>query len=154
MDIEKVRLTAEKALEGRDAYVVECTISPSNEITLVIDSDTAVSVDDCAELNHRISGQFDRDVEDYELMVASAGVGEPLRLLRQYRRLVGGHIDVVMSDGEKIIGTLKDAGDEGITVTYEEKVAVEGRKRKETRTTERFLRFDAIKTAREFLDFK
>lgn len=154
MDIEQIRLTAERALEGSDMYVVECVVTPANDITVVIDSDTAVTVDACAAIDRAISARFDRDEEDFSLTVASAGIGEELKLLRQYRRLVGRSVEVLLNNGIKITAVLDAADEQGITLSYDEKVAVEGRKRKELRHTVASYPFSEIKSAREWLDYK
>lgn len=154
MDVTKVREIAEEQLAGTDMFVVECAGTPSNEITLTIDSDTRVTIDACAELSRAIDSHFDRDEEDYSLTVASAGIGEPLRLVRQYRKIIGSAVEVLLTDGIKILGTLDAADDEGITVSYDEKVAVEGRKRKELQHTVRTYRYEQIKAAKEYLDYK
>ena len=96
MDIKDVREVAEKALEGSDMFVVECTITPDNTIDIVLDSDTSVSIDTCAKINHAIGDAFNRDEEDYSLTVASAGIGEPLKLVRQYRKLIGQSVEVLL----------------------------------------------------------
>lgn len=154
MDVTKVREIAEEQLAGTDMFVVECAGTPSNEITLTIDSDTRVTIDACAELSRAIDSHFDRDEEDYSLTVASAGIGEPLRLVRQYRKIIGSAVEVLLTDGIKILGTLDAADDEGITVSYDEKVAVEGKKRKELQHTVRTYRYEQIKAAKEYLDYK
>lgn len=154
MDAGKVKSIAEKALEGSDAYIVDCTVAPSNLIEIVIDSDSKVTVDQCADLNRTISEALNRDIEDFELTVASAGIGEPLRLLRQYRRLIGSPVEIVLCSGEKIIGHLEEADEKGIKVSYDEKVAVEGKKRKELQHVVRTLTFPEMKCAKEYLDFK
>ena len=154
MDVTKVREIAEEQLAGTDMFVVECVGTPSNEITLTIDSDTRVTIDACAELSRAIDSHFDRDEEDYSLTVASAGIGEPLRLVRQYRKIIGSAVEVLLTDGIKILGTLDAADDDGITVSYDEKVAVEGKKRKELQHTVRTYRYEQNKAAKEYLDYK
>ncbi|MBO5830261.1 MAG: ribosome assembly cofactor RimP, partial [Alistipes sp.] len=89
IDAKKVTEIAEKHLAGSDMFVVECKTSPMGEIELLIDSDTAVKLEDCAALNRAIEAELDREVEDYSLMVASAGIGSELKLLRQYRKILG-----------------------------------------------------------------
>ena len=154
MDIEKLKQLASQHLEGSDIFVVDCTSSPSNDITLTLDSDTHVSIDACVELSRIINDAFDRDVEDFSLTVASAGIGEPLRMLRQYHKIVGSTVEVLLADGVKILGTLDAASEEGITISYDEKVAVEGKKRKELQHTVRSYEFAQIKSVKEYLDYK
>ena len=154
MDIAKVREIVETKLEGTDMFVVECVCSPSNEIMLTLDSDTRVTIDACAELSRAVNEAFDRDEEDFSLTVASAGIGEPLKLVRQYLKIVGSPIEVLLTSGIKLLGTLDAADDEGITISYDEKVAVEGKKRKELQHTVRTYAYSEIKTAKEYLDYK
>ena len=92
IEAQKVIEIAEKILEGSDMFVVDCKASPAGEIELLIDSDTAVKLDDCARINRAIEAELDREVEDYSLLVASAGIGSELKLLRQYRKILGGSV--------------------------------------------------------------
>lgn len=154
MDITKLRQTAEQALAGSDMFVVECTCSPANEITLVIDSDTSVSIDACADISRAIEAAFDRDMEDFALTVTSAGIGEQLRLLRQYRKIIGSSVETLLADGTKILATLESADENGITLSYDEKVATEGKKRKELQHVVKCYPFADIKWVREYLDYK
>ena len=154
IDAKQVIEIAEKQLQGSDLFVVECKTSPMGEIELLIDSDTAVKLEDCAALNRAIEAELDREVEDYSLMVASAGIGSELKLLRQYRKIIGSPIEVLLKDGIKVLATLEDATEAGITISYDEKVAVEGKKRKELQHIVREIAFDDIKSAKEYLDYK
>ena len=154
MDIAKVREIVETKLEGTDMFVVECVCNPSNEIMLTLDSDTRVTIDACAELSRAVNETFDRDEEDFSLTVASAGIGEPLKLVRQYLKIVGSPIEVLLTSGIKFLGTLDAADEQGITISYDEKVAVEGKKRKELQHTVRTYAYSEIKTAKEYLDYK
>ena len=154
MDINEITAVAEKALEGSDMFVVDCTITPDNTIDLTIDSDTSVSIDACAMINRAISDTFNRDEEDYQLTVASAGIGEPLRLVRQYQKLVGESIEVLLKSGVKILATLDEVSEETITISYDEAVVVEGKKKKQMQRTTHTYSFDEIKWAKEYLDYK
>lgn len=154
MDIEKIRREAEAALEGTDRFVVEVKCSPANEIEIVIDADSVVDLDSCVELSRAVEAAFDREEEDYELSVYSAGVGQPLKLLRQYYKLVGKSVEVLLESGVKILATLKEVSPEALTISYTERRAVDGKKRKvEVEVVESY-RFDQIKSTKEYLDFK
>ncbi len=154
IDTKKITEAAERHLEGTDLFVVGCTCSPANEIELLVDSDTSVSIDACVELSRAIEAEFDREEEDFSLTVASAGIGSELRCLRQYRKLTGHPVEVLLLNGIKITARLDAADEEGITLSYEEKQAVEGRKRKQSVTVTRTYLFSEIKSTREYLDFK
>ena len=154
MDIKEVVAVAEKALEGTDMFVVDCTITPDNTIDLTLDSDTSVSIDTCAMLNHAIGEKFNRDEEDYSLTVASAGIGEPLKLVRQYHKLVGESVEVLLKSGVKVLATLDEVSEEAITLSYDEAVVVEGKKKKQMQRTTHTYSFDEIKWTKEYLDYK
>ena len=154
MDIKELLTVVENALEGTDMFVVDCTITPDNTIDLVLDSDTSVSIDTCAMLNRAIGDAFDRDVEDYSLTVASAGIGEPLKLVRQYKKLVGESVEVLLKSGVKILATLDDVNEGNITLSYDEAVVVEGKKKKQLQRTTHTYSYDEIKWTKEYLDYK
>lgn len=154
IDVKRVTEIAERHLEGSDMYVVECKISPMGEIELLIDSDTAVKLEDCAALNRAIEAEFDRDVEDFSLMVASAGIGSELKLLRQYNKIIGSSVEVLLKDGIKLLAKLNSADEAGIAISYEEKQAVEGKKRKVTVEVTKEYKWEDIKYVKEYLDFK
>ena len=154
IDVKLVTEIAERHLEGSDMYVVECKISPMGEIELLIDSDTAVKLEDCAALNRAIEAELDREVEDYSLMVASAGIGTELKLLRQYNKIVGSSVEVLLKDGIKLLAKLNSADEAGIAISYEEKQVVEGKKRKVTVEVTKTYAWEDIKYVKEYLDFK
>jgi ribosome maturation factor RimP len=154
IDIKLVTEIAERHLEGSDMYVVECKISPMGEIELLIDSDTAVKLEDCAALNRAIEAELDREVEDYSLMVASAGIGSELKLLRQYNKIIGSSVEVLLKDGIKLLAKLNSADEAGIAISYEEKQTVEGKKRKVTVEVTKNYAWEDIKYVKEYLDFK
>lgn len=154
IDVTRVREIAETQMEGTDLFVVEVRVSPANEIVVTADSDTQVGIDRCVELSRSIEGALDREQEDFELTVMSAGIGQPLKMLRQYRKLIGRPVEVILKDGGKIVGNLTDASESSIAVEYEERVVVEGKKRKQLVTTRRELSLDEVKSTCEYLDFK
>ena len=154
MDTKKITAAAERKLEGTDMFVVECTCTAGNEICLTIDSDTSVGIDACVELSRAVEAEFDRDAEDFSLTVMSAGIGSELRSLRQYRKLVGNSVEVVLTNGMKILAKLDRVDDEGITLSYEEKQAIEGKKKKQLVKVTRSYPFAEIKSTKEWLDFK
>ena len=124
------------------------------DIELLIDSDTAVKLEDCAALNRAIESELDREVEDYSLMVASAGIGSELKQLRQFHKIIGSSVEVLLKDGIKILAKLDSANEEGITLSYEEKQSVEGKKRKVTAEVTKSYKWEEIKYVKEYLDFK
>lgn len=154
IDSKSVIEIAERHLADSDMFVVECKVSPMGDIELLIDSDTAVRLEDCAALNRAIEAELDREVEDYSLMVASAGIGSELKQLRQYKKILGSSVEVLLKDGVKVLAKLNDATEDGIQISYEEKQLIEGKKRKQTVEVTRDFKWEEIKYVKEYLDFK
>ena len=154
IDAKSVIEIAERHLAGGDMFVVECKVSPMGDIELLIDSDSAVKLEDCAALNRAIEAELDREVEDYSLMVASAGIGSELKQLRQYNKIIGSSVEVLLKDGIKLLAKLNSADEAGIAISYEEKQTVEGKKRKVTVEVTKEYKWEEIKYVKEYLDFK
>lgn len=129
IDIEKMREFIEATLSGSENYLVDLSVSGSNEIRVELDNDRGVDIDDCISLTRSIEGAFDRDEEDYELEVGSSGLTSPFKVERQYRKNIGNPVEVLTKDGRKLHGVLKGADGEGFEITIEEKVKSEGDKR-------------------------
>ena len=98
---EQIISLAEEALQGSDRYVVNVTVSKSNVIELFLDADSSVTIDDCVEVSDYINQKLDRDVEDYELNVSSAGIDEPLLVARQYKKYIGKDLVITNKEGVK-----------------------------------------------------
>ena len=105
-------------------------------------------------MSRAVEAQFDRDEEDFSLTVMSAGIGSELKSLRQYRKLAGKSAEVLLTSGVKILAKLEEVTDEGITLSYEEKQAIEGKKKKQLVTVTRTYPFSEVKWTKEWLDFK
>lgn len=105
-----------ETLAGSDKFLVDLKISSDNRINVAIDGDNGITIDDCIELSRAIEDSLDRDAEDFELNVASAGLDSPLKLKRQYRKNVGRDLTVTTFEGETVEGQLVEADDEHITL--------------------------------------
>jgi ribosome maturation factor RimP len=150
----EIKALAEELITDEALFVVEVTVSPANDICVVLDSDNSVAVDDCVALSRAMSARIEEQTDDFSLVVTSAGIGQPLKLLRQYHKLVGRSIEVVLADGCKVLATLDAADDNGITISYQEKVAVEGKKRKQLVDVVRTYAYSEVRSASEYLDYK
>lgn len=154
--IEKnvVSKLVEEKLASSDNYLVDVIIKPGNLIIVEIDNDEAVSIDDCAELSQYLEEHLDRDVEDYELEVGSAGITSPFKILRQYRKNIGNEVEMLLANGTKLTGILKDASEEGVVITVQKQVKAEGAKRKTTVEEDQSYTFDEIKYTKYLIRFK
>ncbi|MPN64567.1 Ribosome maturation factor RimP [bioreactor metagenome] len=101
-----------------------------------------------------MESKLDRDMEDFELTVSSAGLSSPFKILRQYKKYEGKEVEVLGKNGQKITGILKSSDDKGFTVTLTKKVKPEGAKRKiEVEEDIRFA-FDEVKHTKYLIRFK
>ena len=140
-------------LEGSDIFLVEVKVSADNIINVSIDSMGSVTIDDCIALNNKVLDHFDRDVEDYELTVGSYGISDPFKVLQHYKKNMGGEVEVLTTDGKKLKGTLKDADEEGFTLTITKKVKLEGKKRPEMVDEDLNYKYDEIKYTKNIIQF-
>lgn len=101
-----------------ESFLIDVTVSRDNKIVVTLDNDEAIDIDECVALNQYIEGHMDRDKEDFELEVGSAGLTAPLRTLRQYAKFEGETMEVLLRDGHKLRGVLGAADDEGFDLTW------------------------------------
>lgn len=155
--IEKHKLaeTVEHAIEGTDLFIVDIRVSPSNEIVVEIDSPEGVDIDTCARITRAIEADFDRDTEDYELEVGSAGLTAPMRVRGQFLKNIGNPVEVLTRDGRKLHGTLAGVDDTTTTFTLATDVKVKepGAKRPVVRTEELILPVAECKYVRYEIKF-
>ena len=118
------------ATEHPDYYVVEVAVHPGNRIVVELGARGGISIDACVALSKHIEGQLDRETEDFELEVGSAGLTAPFKVLRQYTDAIGEEVEVLRKRGIKEKGVLTAATAEAITLTVVRKVRPEGQKRK------------------------
>jgi len=135
------------AISGTDKFLVEVKVRTGNRIMVLVDSDTLLTIDDCAGLSKFIESHLDRESEDFELSVSSPGIDLPFRMVRQYLKNIGRNISVVTNDGIRRIGTLVSADQHGmelLEVTKIKKVATEFRHR---------IAYTDIKETKEIIKF-
>ncbi|MBC9812845.1 ribosome assembly cofactor RimP [Crocinitomicaceae bacterium CZZ-1] len=136
-------------------FVVELSISSSNVINVELDKhEGGVSVEDCMSVSRNIEHNLDREQQDFELNVSSAGLDRPLRVLPQYRKNIGRTVKVVKLDGVKLEGTLVDVNEERIVLEKSRKEKQEGKKKKEIIVEQHELPFSNIKETKIVISFK
>ena len=153
LDKAEVTRVVEEAIEGSDLFVVQVTITRDNIITVDLDSDSSVDIDQCIKVNDAVLAAFDRDVEDYELTVGSYGISSPLLVRRQYDKNIGQDVEVLTRDGRKLKGVLTAADDEGFTIEVLTKVKVEGKKRPEQMMVPERITYDNAKQTKCIISF-
>ncbi|MBR8534304.1 ribosome assembly cofactor RimP [Carboxylicivirga sediminis] len=140
-------------LAADEMFLVELAVKPGNKIIVMIDNDNGVPISYCIELSKFIEAGLNRDEEDFELEVASAGIGQPFKVKRQYMKNIGREVEVLTSAGIKFTGKLIAVEEEGFTVEVEEKVKIEGKKRKELQVKTVNCNFDEVKQVKDIISF-
>ena len=100
-------------------FLVGVKVNIGNRISVRIDSDESVLVQDCRALSKHIESFFDREKEDFELEVSSAGIDFPLANLRQYIKNINRNVEVVTIEGTVYKGKLLTASETQIEVAAE-----------------------------------
>jgi ribosome maturation factor RimP len=149
-DIQKI---VEDYTANSDLFPVSVKVSKDNCIEVLIDSPAGVDLDRCAALSRAIESHFDRDVEDFELTVSSAGLDLPLQVLPQYLKYIDKTVEVMPNTGKKIIATLVAADAENITLQYTEMQKQPGDKRKKPVTVTKTYTLREIKTTKPVINF-
>lgn len=137
-----------------DMFLVEVVIRPGNVIVVEVDSDNGVSIDDCIALSRSIESELDRDAEDFELEVGSAGVTSPFKILRQYEKNIGNEVEVLTKSGNKLSGVLKSADAVKFVITITKMVKPEGAKKKTAMEEDLSFAYDEVKYTKYLIRFK
>ena len=154
IDKELLKQTVEKSIEGTGIFIVDIRVSPENNIVVELDSADGLDIDTCAEVTRDIEKVFDRDVEDYDLEVGSAGLTAPFNVRGQYVKNIGNDIEILTRDGRKIHGTLTEVGDDSFTAETPVKVKEPGAKKATIVMQPETFKFDDCKSVRYEIKFK
>ncbi|RYJ43318.1 ribosome assembly cofactor RimP [Flavobacterium beibuense] len=129
---EKVAELVNIALEERPSlFLIDLSISDSNKISVILDGDNGVNLQDCIDVSRAVEHNLDREEQDFSLEVASAGATSPLKNIRQYRKNLGRTLKVKTAH-EEIEAKLTDANDEHIVLEWKAREPKKVGKGKET----------------------
>ena len=144
----------EDYIATKSYYLVDVKVTPDNRVSVEIDSFDGVSIEFCMELNKHIESKFDREVEDYELEVSSAGLTEPFKVLKQYQKNIANEVEVLTKLGKKFTGVLTEVTEKEFVIEIEKQEKPEGAKRKITVTENLTFSYEDIKTTKYIIRFK
>ena len=154
IDKQLVSDIATKYLNETSMFLVDVAVRPGNIIVVEIDSEEGISIEDCIKLSKSIESHFDRDAEDFELEVGSAGITSPFKIPRQYAKNIGNEVEVLTKFGQKLSGILKSSDDTGFTITITKMVKPEGAKRKVAVEEDFSYKYDEVKYTKYLIRFK
>jgi len=117
---EDIRGVAELRINEIGGYLVDVKVSRNNDITIYFDILEGVTLDHCLDLTKYIEERFDRDVEDYQLTVCSAGLDAAFLVPQQYQKNIGKEVKVLLKNGKR---------EKGKIISYQESLVLETTKR-------------------------
>ena len=136
-------------------FVVDLSISPTNIISVELDKMGGnVSINDCMSVSRNVEHNLNREEEDFEILVSSAGLDKPFRVLDQYKKNIGRPVKVVLKEGPKVEGVLIEADAEKIILEQERLEKIDGKKKKEKITECLTFQMSEIKETKVVVLFK
>ena len=118
---EEIRQIAEGKLKDSSQFVVEVIVSSKRKpqkVTVVVDGDAGLSIDDCADISREVAKVLDDSfvlTDSYVLEVTTPGLDQPLKLHRQYKKNIGRRMRIKASD-KVVEGKLVGVSDSGVTI--------------------------------------
>ncbi|MEG2336220.1 MAG: ribosome assembly cofactor RimP [Bacteroidales bacterium] len=106
---QQIEKLVQDCIQGTDLYIVELNVKAANQIYIFVDSFEGVGIDDCVKISRYVENLLDREVEDLELYVSSAGLDLPFKVYKQYQKNIGQEVKIVRIDGEVLKGIIKAA---------------------------------------------
>ncbi len=153
IDKEHIHKVIGEVIGDSDFFLVEVQVTKGNLIQVFLDHTIGITVDDCATFSRKIEEKLNREEEDFELQVSSPGLGQPLKVFRQYHKAVGQLVNLILKDDSIIRGTLESiiTGEKGIDPELIIRLA--GTKKKPAPADPVHIRIGQIKTAKIEIDF-
>jgi ribosome maturation factor RimP len=131
MQVEKrvAALVEEKIADRPELFLVEVKMLPNNKLIIHVDGDEGISIQDCVAISRHVGFHLEEEnaiEQAYNLEVSSPGVGEPLKLIRQYNKNVGRTVSIKLREGLKKEGKLLAVTENNLLI--EESVKEKGKK--------------------------
>ena len=149
IDKENISKFTESLLEGSDKFLVDILIQPVNRISVFVDGDHGVTIEDCRKISRSLEEKLNQGSDEFELNVSSPGLDRPLKLIRQYKKNIGRGMEIITLPGDKVEGTLAGISDTGVVI-----IPIMKEKKKQEEQQHITLLFNEIKVAKVKIDFK
>lgn len=154
IDKSIVKGLVDEWLKDKDYFLVDTEVTNDNRIVVEIDHADGVWIEDCVALSRYIEDHLNRDDEDYELEVGSAGIGQPFKVAQQYVNSIGKDVEVLTAEGKKMKGLLTAVEGNTFTIQTKEKQKVEGKKRPIMADVDHTYDMNEVKYAKQIIHFK
>ena len=134
--------------EHEGFFLVKAEVKGANRIEVEVDHDSEpVDIDTIVALTKHIEAGLDREKEDFELEVSSAGLTTPLVGVRRYRKFIGKELEVLLKKAVKEKGVLVSADEEGFVLEVIRMEKPEGARRKQQVVHQLPLKYEEVKQA-------
>lgn len=140
--------------ENKHLFLVECNISNSTDIEVLMDSDKGITIQECKMISRQIEAYTELNEIEASIFVASPGLDYPLKTFRQFNKNIGRKLNVQLITDKTIEGKLTDVKEESLTLTWKERVDKEIGKGKRTVEFNKEIPLTDIKKAIVILSFK
>jgi ribosome maturation factor RimP len=119
--IESIReMIGEILRPESDYFLVDLRIKPIHNVKVFLDGDSGITIEKCVQVNRKLYKKIEESAifpaGDFSLEVSSAGLDEPLKSLRQYKKNIGRLVEVQFLDGSQKEGVLTGVNEEGIVL--------------------------------------
>lgn len=154
MQVEKrvKELVEEKIADRPELFLVDIKMLPNNKLIIHVDGDEGINIQDCAAISRHVGFHLEEEnvlEKAYNLEVSSPGIGEALKLKRQYDKNIGREVSVKLEGGEVKEGKLLDVTENSITI--EAKIKEKGKKAELAETS---IDFSNITETKVLISFK
>lgn len=147
--INHIKKIVEKVLNPMgDVYMVDLAVYENGVINLILDSDNNLTLATCASVHKKLSRELVQIDGNFSIKVMSAGVGESLKLRRQYIKNIGKKLEIITFDKQTISGEISQADNRQVEISWSKRQKKDLGKGKRTVHFTKTFRYDEIRCAK------
>jgi ribosome maturation factor RimP len=148
---QEIIKVAELKIKELGGFLVDVKVNTANVITIFFDRIEGVQIEHCLEISKYVESFFDREVEDYELTVCSAGLDNAFMVDEQYQKYIGKEVGVLLTNGKRKKGIILSFKNDKLILEVEKKIK---RTKKEYKIAEIAIPKAEIKETKLKINFK
>ncbi len=153
---DKIVFLLEEEFKDTSCFIVQVKMGKGGRIEVIVDCDDNIVIEDCVKLSRMLMRNLEAEnlYEDhFTLDVSSPGFTNPFIVPRQFQKNLGKEIEVLLNNGKKIEGLLKEFTTEHIRVD-EFIIELDKRNKKNIKkkivgTREQLIAFNEVKHTKE-----
>lgn len=118
IDSNRIRILCEETLETFNGFIIEISVDEHNNIEVLADTDSGITIEELKRISRHVEGSFDREKDDFKLTVSSPGLSRPLTVFRQFIKNQGREVKVKTLSGDKHEGEMTVIDDKTIELKW------------------------------------